>query len=142
MARPTSCCLSPFFFVFFCVLRACSYNPVPWSKRQKPTSANTADMLLARRQGFNSRCATAHSTVLVHIVMVVFHPGTKGTLREYARTTKRLLRASYLTRLLSRCHMTASVAHAVHGLSAPAFDASWTRNSSISAKNNVCGKQC
>lgn len=36
-------------------IQDCSYNPVPWSKRQKPTSANTADMLLARRQGFNSR---------------------------------------------------------------------------------------
>ncbi|CAM9982871.1 unnamed protein product, partial [Laminaria digitata] len=31
------------------------YNPVPWGKRQKRTSANTADMLRARQQGFNQR---------------------------------------------------------------------------------------
>lgn len=32
-----------------------SYNPVPWSKRQRRTSANTADVLRARQQGFNAR---------------------------------------------------------------------------------------
>jgi len=33
-----------------------SYNPVPWSRRQRRVSANTMDMIRARQQGFNARC--------------------------------------------------------------------------------------
>ncbi|CAN0358778.1 unnamed protein product [Ascophyllum nodosum] len=61
----------------------CSFNPVPWSRRQKRTSANTVDMLAARRQGFNSRRSMAASLGGSYIPNRFCHPLSKSSQRMF-----------------------------------------------------------